>query len=89
MADNTTAYVSLYPHSKLWIEGVTIPIIGVCGIFGNLLALAVLLSKKLQIVGSIRNLLTLLTTFDTLLVSSHLFITWPGHWSDSIRSNFE
>ena len=74
---------------KFWIEGVTNLTIGGFGIVGNLLAIAVLLSKKLKIVKSIRYLLILLSAFDTLLLINHLVITCPGNWSVHYREDYE
>ena len=75
--------------SKFWIEGVTMPLVGSFGIFGNILAMVVLLSNKLQIVKSIRHLLVLLSAFDTLVIVSKLIVVWPGHWCEYYRTNYE
>ena len=83
MTNDTTSTV------KFWIEGVTNPIIGGLGILGNLTAIAVLLSKKIEIVQSIRHLLMVLATFDTLSIISYLIVTCPGNWSVYFRANYE
>ena len=81
--DNRTANV------KFWIEGVAMPIMEVLGTFGNLLAIAVLVSKKFKAGQSMRVLAILLAVFDTLVLITQFIYTFPGHWSDSHRDNFE
>ena len=74
---------------QFWLEGVTMPLIGVVGILGNLLAIAVLLSKKLKVVKSIRHLLILLSVFDTLVLASNSIVTSLGHWCEYYKTNYE
>ena len=81
--DNHTANV------KFWIEGVTMPIMEVLGTFGNLLAIAVLVSKKFKAAQSLRVLAILLAVFDTLVLIMQFLFTFPGHWNDSYRDYYE
>ena len=83
LEDNVTIDV------KFWIKGVINLIVGVFGSLGNLLAIAVLLSPKMELVPSIRKLLIVLATFDTLYLSSYLVVTCPGNWSAYYRDNYE
>ena len=83
MANNTTDL------AKFWIEGVTSPIILTLGIFGNSLAIAVLLSKKLETLQSIRHLFVQLAIFDTLILVIGAIVNCPGNWSPYYREHYE
>ena len=75
--------------TRFWIEGVASPIGGVLGIFGNVVALAVLFSKKLDLVYSVRYLFIQLTICDLLVLVSGIFIICPGNWSEYYKCHLE
>lgn len=74
------------PHesAKFWIEGVITPLVAFIGIFGNILAITVLCSKKLEVVRSFRQLFIQLACFDTLILIVTLLFC-PGNWSQNYR----
>ena len=74
---------------KFWIEGVAIPLVGTFGTIGNLLAISVLLSKRLQIGRSIQTLLIMLAIFDTISVISIVIWMSPGTWSHYYKTHIE
>ena len=86
MPDNTTENSNA---EKFWFEGVITPLIGIPGVLGNLLAIAVLLSKKLVVVKSIRHLLVQLAVYDTIVLISHMAFICPGNWFAYYRENYE
>ena len=81
MLDNDTV--------RTWVEGVAIPLVGIPGVLGNLMAIAVMLSKKLMVIKSIRHLFIQLAVFDTLLLITHMIALCPGHWFEYYRKYYE
>ena len=64
------------------IEGVSIPVVGVFGFFGNLVAIKVLSSTELEMMKSIRHLLKLLAGFDAVFLAFTMTLFCPAAWSD-------
>ena len=75
--------------TKFWIEGVTMATMEVFGTIGNLLAIAVLVSKKFQAAQSLRHLAILLAAFDTMVLITQFIYTCPAQWNDNFRKHYE
>jgi len=73
--------------SKLCIVGVIQPFLATFGTLGNLLAITVLCSKKLECVRSLRHLFIQLAIFDTLVIVVQAVIFCPGYWSEYYRNH--
>ena len=67
---------------QFFIEGVSIPVVGIFGFFGNLVAIKVLSSTELEMMKSIRHLLKLLAGFDAVFLAFTMTLFCPAAWSD-------
>ena len=83
--ENTTVPLDF----KFWVEGVTMPLLEALGTFGNLLAIAVLVSKEYRVARSLRHLAILLAAFDTLILICFFIFSCPGKWNSYYRCHFE
>ena len=63
--DNYTVYYPLYESAKFWIEGVLLIGVGIFGLFGNCLTLAVLSQSKRS---TFNQLLIVMSVIDSLLI---------------------
>merc|ERR1719312_2287531 len=59
-----------------------IPLVGIFGFFGNLVAIKVLSSTELEMMKSIRHLLKLLAGFDAVFLAFTMTLFCPAAWSD-------
>ena len=54
--ENFTVYFDLYQQARFWIEGVVLIIVGILGLLGNILTLAVLSQSKRSTFNQVNNL---------------------------------
>lgn len=67
--------------ATFWFEGILVPSVGSVGIVGNVLCVAVLTRRDLDLKPSFRNLFVNLCVFDTLFLAAVcLFFALPIHW---------
>ena len=53
--ENFTVYFDLYQQARFWIEGVVLIIVGILGLLGNILTLAVLSQSKRSTFNQVNN----------------------------------
>lgn len=70
--ENFTTYYPLYESAKFWIEGVSLIIVGILGLFGNFLTLAVLSQSKKS---TFNQLLIALSICDSLLIVFFILVS--------------
>jgi hypothetical protein len=74
---------------KFFIEGICTALLGLFGIVGNVVSIAVLNSTELDMMPSFRHLLKMLAAFDAtfLVFTVSLFCVsaWSDHYNDFIK----